>query len=159
MIIYKVTNKINNKVYIGQTILPLKLRKSCHISQSKRENGDFYRAIRKYGKNNFIWEVLDDTALNQNELDDFERKYIKKYNSIEDGYNINDGGKRGKNIQSYIVSEDYKIDSSFVNIKIRKEYRDMIKEYSKTNGYKMYALIEGLIKEKCTKRILYSNQT
>ena len=36
---------------------------------------------------------------------------------------------------------------------------NMIKEYSKTNGYKMYALIEELIKEKCTKRILYSNQT
>ena len=46
----------------------------------------------------------------------------------------------------------------FVNIKIRKEFRDMIKEYSKTHGYKMYALIEELIKEKCTKRILYSNQ-
>ena len=46
----------------------------------------------------------------------------------------------------------------FVNIKIRKEYRDMIKEYSKDHGYKMYALIEKLIKEKCTKRILYSNQ-
>ena len=48
---------------------------------------------------------------------------------------------------------------TFANIKIRKEYRDMIKEYSKTHGYKMYALIEELIKEKCTKRILYSNQT
>ena len=47
----------------------------------------------------------------------------------------------------------------FVNIKIRKEFRDMIKEYSKTHGYKMYALIEELIKERCTKRILYSNQT
>ena len=51
------------------------------------------------------------------------------------------------------------MEDKFVNIKIRKEYRDMIKEYSKTNGYKMYALIEELIKEKCTKRILYSNQT
>jgi hypothetical protein len=48
---------------------------------------------------------------------------------------------------------------TFANIKIRKEYRDMIKEYSKTHGYKMYALIEELIKERCTKRILYSNQT
>jgi hypothetical protein len=47
----------------------------------------------------------------------------------------------------------------FVNIKIRKEFRDMIKEYSKNHGFKMYALIEELIKEKCTKRILYSNQT
>jgi len=46
----------------------------------------------------------------------------------------------------------------FVNIKIRKEYRDMIKDYSKNHGYKMYALIEELIKEKCKKRILYSNQ-
>ncbi len=47
----------------------------------------------------------------------------------------------------------------FVNIKIRKKYRDMIKDYSKDHGYKMYALIEELIKEKCMKRILYSNQT
>jgi len=46
----------------------------------------------------------------------------------------------------------------FVNIKIRKEYRDMIKNYSKDHGYKMYALVEELIKEKCKKRILYSNQ-
>ena len=46
----------------------------------------------------------------------------------------------------------------FVNIKIRKEYRDMIKDYSKDHGYKMDALIEELIKEKCTKKILYSNQ-
>ena len=47
----------------------------------------------------------------------------------------------------------------FVTIKIRKLYRDMIKDYSKMNGYKMYALIEELIKEKCTKRIIYSNQS
>ena len=50
------------------------------------------------------------------------------------------------------------MEDKFVNIKIRKEFRDMIKEYSKTHGYKMYALIEELIKEKCTKRILYSDQ-
>jgi hypothetical protein len=51
------------------------------------------------------------------------------------------------------------MEDKFVNIKIRQEYRDMLKEYSKTHGYKMYALIEEMIKEKCTKRILYSNQT
>ena len=50
------------------------------------------------------------------------------------------------------------MEDKFVNIKIRKEFRDMIKEYSRTHGYKMYALIEEIIKEKCTKRILYSNQ-
>ena len=51
------------------------------------------------------------------------------------------------------------MEDKFVNIKIRKEYRDMLKDYSKNHGYKMYALIEELIKEKCTKKILYSNQT
>lgn len=50
------------------------------------------------------------------------------------------------------------MEETFVSIKIRKEYRDMIKKYSKTHGYKMYALLETLIKEKCTKKILYSNQ-
>ena len=51
------------------------------------------------------------------------------------------------------------MEDKFVNIKIRKEFRDMIKEYSRNHGYKMYALIEELIKDKCTKRIIYSNQT
>jgi len=46
----------------------------------------------------------------------------------------------------------------FVNIKIRKEYRDLLKDYSKIHGYKMYALIEELIKEKCKKKLLYTNQ-
>ena len=50
------------------------------------------------------------------------------------------------------------MEDKFVNIKIRKQYRDMIKAYSKDHGYKMYDLIEELIKEKCTKRILFSNQ-
>ena len=48
--------------------------------------------------------------------------------------------------------------NEFVTIKIRKEYRDMLKDYSKNHGYKMYSLLEQLIKEKCTKTILYSNQ-
>ena len=46
----------------------------------------------------------------------------------------------------------------FVTIKIRKEYRDMLKNYSKNQWYKMYSLLEQIIKEKCTKKILYSNQ-
>ena len=50
------------------------------------------------------------------------------------------------------------MEDKFVNIKIRKEYRDMIKKYSKIHGYKMYEIIEELIKDRCTKRILYSNQ-
>ncbi len=46
----------------------------------------------------------------------------------------------------------------FVNIKIREEYRDLLKNYSRDHGYKMYALLEELIKDKCRKKILYTNQ-
>ena len=47
----------------------------------------------------------------------------------------------------------------FVTIKIRKGYRDILKQYSKRHGLKMYALLEDLIKKNCTKIILYSNQS
>lgn len=59
MIIYKATNIINNKVYIGQTIHPLSVRKSQH--ERSHEYGyktAFSNAIRKYGKENFKWEVI-----------------------------------------------------------------------------------------------------
>ena len=46
----------------------------------------------------------------------------------------------------------------FITIKIRKDYRDMLKKYCITHGYKMYALMEELIKERCTKKLLYINQ-
>ena len=46
-----------------------------------------------------------------------------------------------------------------LSAKIRKEYRDILKQYSKRHGLKMYALLEDLIKKNCTKIILYSNQS
>ena len=46
----------------------------------------FYRAVRKYGRNNFFIETID-SATNQDELDDKEIYWINYYNAIEDGYN------------------------------------------------------------------------
>ena len=42
--------------------------------------------------------------------------------------------------------------SKFVDIKIRAKYRDMLKEYCKDNGYKMYACVENLIEQNCRKK-------
>lgn len=102
--IYKVTNLINNKVYIGQTI-NFKKRKSHHLSVSfnpKNSSYDhyFHRSIRKYGKNNFSWEVIcildiEDKHELKNQLDYLEKYYIKKYNSFKDGYNLTKGGDGG----------------------------------------------------------------
>lgn len=53
MIIYKATNKINGKVYIGQSHKSLEERMRRHKNDSIRQDSYFYRAIRKYGWENF----------------------------------------------------------------------------------------------------------
>lgn len=88
MIIYKITNLINNKVYIGQTINSLEQRLSRHKQDalSGRLDTHFARAIRKYGIDNFIAEVID-TAQSQEELTQKEYYWIGYYHACEQGYN------------------------------------------------------------------------
>lgn len=94
MIIYKATNLINDKIYIGLTTKSLEHRVSVHKKDSKRINTYFYQAIRKYGFENFKWEVVD-TATTMEELEEKERHYIKLYGSFDNkevGYNTQSGG-------------------------------------------------------------------
>ena len=88
MEIYKITNKINGKVYIGQTIRPAEYRFNRHMNDALNNILDthFARAIRKYGKENFTIEEID-TAQTQDELNQKEQYWIRYYNSVEDGYN------------------------------------------------------------------------
>lgn len=95
MIVYKATNKINNKIYIGITTKTLEYRKSIHKKDSKSKDTYFYRAIRKHGFDNFEWEVID-TAQSIEELHEKEVAYIKKYDSFDNkvnGYNTTSGGE------------------------------------------------------------------
>lgn len=107
MIIYKATNKVNNKSYIGQTIYTLEKRKSGHL-HSVRNNSTvyFHNAIRKYGEENFTWEVIDDTAKTIGELNLLEQKYIKEYYTFRDdpecnGYNLTAGGEGGDTLSNH----------------------------------------------------------
>lgn len=103
MFIYKISNVINNKVYIGQTIRPIQERFHRHINDAMHDIIDthFARAIRAYGPDKFFIELLD-TAETQEELTQKEHDYIVQYNSIEEGYNETDaiskcGGNTYKN--------------------------------------------------------------
>ena len=96
MIIYKATNKINGKIYIGQTINTLAYRANQHLRETrsaKKKNTYFHNAIQKYGFENFIFEKID-TASSIEELNDKEQYWIKYYNSIDKsiGYNLDSGG-------------------------------------------------------------------
>lgn len=91
MFIYKITNKINNKIYIGQTIRPVEDRWKRHINDALNNILDthFARAIRYYKPENFIVEIIDD-AINQEELNRKEQYWIQFYDSINNGYNETD---------------------------------------------------------------------
>lgn len=95
MIIYKVTNLINNKVYIGKTVSSLERRKIQHRSDAKKKlyKCIFHAAIDKYGEDNFCWEVVDRCLFSES-LIELEKYYIKKFNSkAPHGYNMTDGGE------------------------------------------------------------------
>ncbi|WP_440972214.1 GIY-YIG nuclease family protein, partial [Megamonas funiformis] len=88
--IYKITNKINNKIYIGQSVnIQQRFYTHCSDALTKQDNNYFHNAIRKYGKENFTMEEID-TAITQEELNQKEQYWIKYYNSVEEGYNETD---------------------------------------------------------------------
>lgn len=94
--IYKITNPINNKCYIGQTTQRISSRWHRYKKLKCKGQPKLYNALLKYGSNNFIYEIFDDSATNQDELDFLEKSYIYCFNSIEYGYNDKEGGSNGK---------------------------------------------------------------
>ena len=94
-IIYKVINKINDKMYIGQTSYSLNHRINAHMIEVRKKvvNNIFHNAIRKYGIKNFEWNILIECS-SQKELNSKEQFFIKKYKTLNpNGYNMTFGGK------------------------------------------------------------------
>lgn len=91
MFIYKITNTVNKKIYIGQSIRPIEQRFRRHINDAVNNNLDthFARAIRKYGQDKFIIEQID-AANSQDELNKKEQYWIKYYDAVNKGYNETD---------------------------------------------------------------------
>ena len=92
-IIYKATNKINGKVYIGQTCRTLKVRRAEHLTDGKclKYNTYFYKAINKYGGDSFVFEEID-KADTKEELNEKEIYWISFYDTFKNGYNSTVGG-------------------------------------------------------------------
>jgi group I intron endonuclease len=93
--IYKVTSKINGKIYIGKTESSIEERWKSHLRASFNENHKdynlaFHRAIRKYGEDNFTIEQID-TGIGAT-LKEKEQSWIVFYDSYKNGYNSTLGG-------------------------------------------------------------------
>ena len=95
MLIYLVTNIVNGKKYIGQTVKSLSRRKQGHITAAKfhKYNSYFHRALIKYGEETFDWKVLHDGIENIDDLNKLEIFYIGYYDTYgKGGYNLTLGG-------------------------------------------------------------------
>lgn len=91
MLIYKITNKINGKIYIGQTIQK-SARKRWSTHCRGIENSAISLSIKKYGKENFLFEVLENCA-SLEELNKREEFLIQELNTLApNGYNLKPGG-------------------------------------------------------------------
>jgi hypothetical protein len=106
--IYKITNIINNKIYIGQAVshilnhkkyrpYGMEKRFACHVSEafSDKKNQCHYlnNAIRKYGQDKFKLELL--RVCKTGDANNIENEEILKNNSLfPNGYNLNTGGKQ-----------------------------------------------------------------
>lgn len=94
--IYKITNLVNGKIYIGQTVQQVQRRWTRHLQDAEKHEHDLhlYRAIRKYGVENFKIEHIA-TAENKTWGDYFERLYILIYGTLDPnvGYNMTSGGE------------------------------------------------------------------
>jgi group I intron endonuclease len=133
MIIYKITNNLNNKIYIGQD----RNNNPSYFGSGKK----IQSAIKKYGKENFVKEIIEE-CIDENHMNEREVYWISKYNSQDRkiGYNISDGGKEGdrqigqdiaKNgIYNYWVEKYGQVEAD-----IRKKQKiEKIVKHNKENG-------------------------
>ena len=148
--IYKITNISNGKIYVGQAVSHILNHKKyrpyghqgrfrCHISEafSSKKNQSHYlnNAIRKYGVDDFVVELIECCEIKKS--DERETHYIKELNSLfPNGYNLKNGGSvfthsdESKKRVSDGVSNYYK-DKKFERIKDIKKIDDDIEKYIK----------------------------
>lgn len=138
--IYKITNKINNKIYIGMTTKNIEIRWKQHLKVSKNKSNKNHRlihkAILKYGIENFIFEKLYETdVINLEYLKELEIKYIKEYNSFESGYNLTKGGDGTYGYKLSQERKDY-LSKLYLGTKLSDKHKSNIKKGLLNRHYK-----------------------
>lgn len=93
--IYVITNTVNNKRYVGQTIQSIEERFASHKRRGYHRCPKLHNALNKYGRENFRVSHVSD-AYTQKEADVLEVHFIAKFDTINNGYNLATGGSHGK---------------------------------------------------------------
>lgn len=150
--IYKITNLVNNKIYIGQTINSIDKRFKQHLSQVNCANicSALYSAFTKYGKENFIIESIVSGEYSREELNELEIFYIKKFDSLSpNGYNLQSGGnsfmvvesvkkQTSEKLKGREITWKAKVSEGLKKIWLNKEYREkqILQRHKKRGRYR-----------------------
>jgi group I intron endonuclease len=103
MYIYKFTNLINQKCYVGQTIQNPNNRRLEHLSAANNnKKHPLYNSIRKHGIENFSFEIISE-AITLEHLNALEEYFINEFDSIRKGYNLREGGNNKKHSNKSIL--------------------------------------------------------
>lgn len=111
--IYMITNLVNGKKYIGQSIcIERRFREHCNNGKYT-DKSLIDTAIQKYGVSNFRFDILEVLPENNEILDEKERLWIKYYNTYEnhDDYNLTDGGMSGRKLSEETKNKLSKINT------------------------------------------------
>lgn len=137
--IYKITNKINNKVYIGQSTNIFN-RWNEHRYKAKTEDKPLYKAFKRYGIENFTFEIIEECPIIK--LNEREIYWIKYYDSYNHGYNLTPGGDYSSKTQRIVSEEDV------VNIRKRRllaeNFSDVYKDYQYINQSTFKNIWQGI---------------
>lgn len=147
MYIYKITNILNGKMYIGQTISKVSTRWSQHIHAAfkNRSNSLIALAIKKYGKESFNVETIE-ICDHIEQLNIREQELIKQHNTLSpNGYNLDSGGKNNIMHQS-TKDKISKIMTGKKRGSFSKEHCDKISQSLKAAGIKPVPTPEGRAK-------------
>lgn len=115
--IYKITNDINGKMYIGKTSYNIEKRWNEHCKASRRPDRQrypLYSAIKKYGIDHFSIEVIETCA--DSEASDRETYWISELNTYRSGYNATLGGDGTRSIDHDMVLKEFKRFKSAVKV-------------------------------------------
>lgn len=140
--IYKIENLVNGKSYIGQSV-DIKSRWRQHrntSSNSLNKNYEFslYRAIRKYGLNNFNFVILEECEPSL--LNERKKYWIQYFDSYKNGYNQDEGGN---NASHFIKLSKEKILEIIEILKVSKESSELIGKRFGVSGRTIRAINSG----------------
>ncbi len=144
-LIYCVHCISTGKKYIGQTVQKLQYRINHHFTCKRPSH--FHRAIRKYGRSNFICGVVEECDFDC--LNEREMYWIQYFNTFENGYNSDSGGMNGR-----LLSEETKLilkeknlgqNNARWGIKLDEELKQKIRQSNSKYKYEILEITSGNI--------------